>query len=59
MDPIIAVYLVKVTVRAPEDTAYHSPTNDQVGVACVNGIAALFESEQVEANATSVERTDD
>jgi hypothetical protein len=66
MDPILAVYAVKLTVRTstatdPDGPGVPVPTNDQVGEALSAALAELYEAGlwTVSVNATSVERTDD
>lgn len=59
MGPIVATYLVKVTVRAPDvppdsDEPFVAPTNDAIASAVSDAVARIS---GLEANATS-ERTD-
>lgn len=61
MDPIIAVYTIKLTVRSGAP-AEHIPnlTNEQVGEATAEGLAEAYLAHgnaEVEVNATTVEQT--
>ena len=62
MDPIIAVYNLKLTVRSGADPSQiASLTNDQVGDAAAGALEDLLGEGGVDVtvNATSVERVDD
>lgn len=60
MDPILAVYTLKLTARSQADPSQIANlTNEQVGEACAEGLQALLAEGGVEAevNVTSVEQT--
>lgn len=64
MDPIIGVYLIKLTVRSADpqgSSAIAALTNDTVGEETAAALQSLLAEGGVEAevNPTSVERTDD
>lgn len=61
MDPIVATYTMKVTVRAPEGSAFEAPKLVELEAAVESGVEVLahasLDSEGVTVNA-SAERTD-